>query len=45
MDREAWQATVHRVTKGQTQQKRLSIRTHTKEGFNWKMNGNHVVVA
>ena len=28
MNREAWQATVHGVTKGQTQLKRLSTRTH-----------------
>ena len=45
MDREAWQATVHAVTKCQTQLKRLSICPHTKEGFNWKMNGNRVKVA
>ena len=45
MDQEAWQATVHRVTKCQTQLKWLNICTHTKEGFNWKMNGNHHIVV
>ena len=29
MDRGAWQATVHSVTQGQTQLKRLSLHTHT----------------
>ena len=29
MDRGAWQATAHRVTKSQTQLKRLSTHTHT----------------
>ena len=29
MDRGAWQATIHRVTKSQTQLKRLSIHTGT----------------
>ena len=29
MDRRAWQATVHRVTKNQTQMKQLSTHTHT----------------
>ena len=29
MDRGAWQATVHRVTKSQTQLKRLSMHAHT----------------
>ena len=33
MDRGAWQATVHRVTKSQTQLKQLS--THTSEHISW----------
>ena len=33
MDRGAWQATVHRVTKSQTQLKQLSIYAHTQYGY------------
>ena len=40
MDRGAWQATIHRVTKSQTQLKRLSTQAHTqlwlfKGSFSW----------
>ena len=41
MDRGAWQATVHRVTKSQTQLKRLSSHTHTLLVHLW--NGTCVI--
>ena len=37
VDKGAWQATVHRVTKSQTQLKQLSTHTHTLL-FNWVSN-------
>ena len=35
MDGRAWQATVHRVSKSQTQLKRCSMHAHTQEQLNF----------
>ena len=37
MNREAWWATVHRVTQNQTQLKQLSTHTHTEDELQWDM--------
>ena len=44
MDRGAWGATVHRVTKSRTQLKQLSTHTHTCEKTGQRMNQKDSVI-